>query len=201
MKALLSKCLREFRPRWRRALDIVFIPSPAWRRVALEREGVATLFVGYVLPLSMIPALAWSFGLAFVARPGMTSIPLLTAAEVLRVGLVTALFSSLTPFWLAGLIRLLAPLFARPGDFAAAYRVAAHVLTPLWLMGILLAAPTLLVAVGLALVHSLYLMAKGIEIVLGAEHGESAEFTAIAVMGLNVVLMPLGWLAAWAGLL
>lgn len=81
MKALLSKCLREFRPRWRRALDIVFIPSPAWRRVALEREGVATLFVGYVLPLSMIPALAWSFGLAFVARPGVTSIPLLTAVS------------------------------------------------------------------------------------------------------------------------
>ena len=180
---------------------MVLYPSPAWRRVALEREGVAALFRAHVLPLSLLAPLASMFGMALIARQEMTGVPLLSGSEVLRAGMTTALFSALMPFPLALIIRLLAPLFSLRGDFAAAFRVAAYSLTPLWLAGVLLLAPSLVTAAAAALLHFLYLMTRGLEIVLGAETETSAEYTALVSMGISVFLMPVGWLAAYVGLM
>jgi hypothetical protein len=201
MRPARRNTLGELPSRWRRALQIVFHPDPAWRQVVRENEGVGPLFVQYVLPLSLLPALAWTIGRMLAQRPEVISSALLAGGDPLRSGLVTALFSCLTPFLIAGLIRVVMSLGARRADYRSAYRVAAYAMTPLWLVGALVVTPTLMVAAAAAILHSLYLMTRGLEIVLGVDESTSAEFTAIVVMATNLALLPVGWLAAWMDLL
>lgn len=200
MGSVLGGYLGALRMRGRQALHIIFYPAPGWHRVRLAREAVGPLFLFYVLPLGAISPVASVLGNLFMIRPDMAAVPQLSTEAALRAGVTTALLSWGAPFLVAVVIRLVAPLYELRTGFAAAFRVAAYALTPLWLSAVVLLAPVLVLVTTIVLLHSLYLLTVGLEVVLEVPSKTSAEYTALVVMVSSVLLLPVGWVAAWSGL-
>ena len=144
----------------RRAIAVTFAPRREWEAIARERPGALAVLVRYVLPLAAIPAVAWMIGLAVfgmelvlpgepIAWPG--------PAAILHAGLATFLGSILSVALLAGAFALIAPMYGARRDWGGAWTVAAYGTTPVWLFGVVLVKPVLIVAMLAVLLHCAYL--------------------------------------------
>ena len=173
----------------RRAFSLVFNPRREWAAIAAEPARPLAILLGYVVPLSAVPALGWMtglriFGLEFALKGEPVARPAWTA--ILHAGLVTFLASIGTVAVLAGAFRLIAPLYRARRDLGRAWTVAAYGSTPLWLFGVLLVKPGLVVAGLAALLHCAYLYYAGLQALGLVREGDAAEYTAI---GLFLVLV------------
>jgi hypothetical protein len=170
----------------RRAAALVLSPQREWAAIASERPSAFAVLLGSVLPLAAIPAAAWMIGLALfgmelvvagepIARPG--------AATILRAGLATYLGSLGSVAALASAIWLIAPMYgARRRDWGGAWTVAAFGTTPVWLAGVLLLKPALVVAILPVLLYCAYLYHCGLRALSFARDPEAAEYVAISIV-------------------
>jgi hypothetical protein len=156
----------------RRAMDLLLRPRQTWTAISTEETTARDLYLGYAVPLALIPAITAFIGLTFVGFPvaGVTHrIPLRPAFTYtfLQFGLslaglyLVALFTSMT-----------ALLFASRPDRLSALKLILYSNTPSWIAGILLAIPVLApVAMGLS-IYSLYLLYIGIPVLMGTPRGK-----------------------------
>jgi len=164
----------------RRALALIRDPAAEWRVVAAEGATTPRIAFGYVVPMSLLPALAWTAGTAmFPADIGGAAVTADAAAAV-RAGIGTFAGSVLTVFAFSLAIAAVATLYGVRRDYAGAFRVAAYGATPVWLAGLLLVKPLLILVLPVAVMHACYLCHEGLQIVLGVRPGDAAEYVAIS---------------------
>ena len=159
--------------------------DPPWRR---------TLF-RHVLPLALLPSVAWPLGQAgegvLRAEPGV-----LAAAFA-----ATLVFSIATVLFLALGIYLLSPFFEVGRRWNAAVTVSAYASTPVLLSGVLLFIPMLVIAGMAALAYAFLLCDMGLQKVLGCRGNDAVAFVASACGFAAVAAALLGALCSAAGLI
>lgn len=165
-----------------RAKGLLSQPQVEWNVVAAEPADVGSLFTGYVVPLSAIPAIAGFIGAALILGHAVGVMPLLVGAVASYIlGLVGV-------FVLGKIIELLAPRFGGPQDGVAAMKLAAYAPTASWVSGIFLLLPIvggLLALIGA--LYSIYLFYLGAPIVARVPRDQTVLFTvAVFVVALVV---------------
>jgi hypothetical protein len=169
----------------RRALALIVDPRREWAAIAGESVHPLRILLGYVVPLSAVPAVAWMiglrvFGLDLVAEGEPIVHP--SAPAILRAGVATFLGSVGSVVVLAVAFRLLAPMYDGARDLRRAWTVAAYGSTPVWLFGLVLVKPNLVIAGMLAVLHCSYLYYTGLQAVTGVREGDAAEYVAIGLL-------------------
>jgi hypothetical protein len=186
-----------------RAVRIVLWPKDEWPRIKEEAPDSVGVLTRFVLPLACIPAVSWSIGLAVFGGRGVVAgdKPSLDFGEVVHGSVITLLGAVASVLLVAAFIWVLAPFFAGRRDWSRALQVASYSSSPVLLAGVLLLLPDLVFALMIAAVHSFYLQYLGVQYILGAKAGESAEFVALVVMLVLMASTLLGALGSSVGVM
>lgn len=184
----------------RRAFRLIVAPAAEWAAIAGEVPGARRLLFGYVVPLALLPAIAWMAGLALF--PG--EIVLLeeelaryTPGFVWRAGVVTFVASVVSVAGLAAAFYALTPMYGAGRDWARAWTVASYGSTPLFVGGLLLVKPVLVgFVVLLALFQSSYLYVLGLQSLRLVRPRQATECVAVALLLVAVASGLMGALLA-----
>jgi hypothetical protein len=175
----------------RRAFGLIVAPAAEWAVIARETLGARRLLLGYVIPLSLLPAIAWMTGLALFPRDIVLleeELARYTPDFMLRAGVVTFAASVASVAGLAAAFYLLAPMYGAARDWARAWTVASYGSTPLFVGGILLVKPVLVgFVVLLALFQSGYLYVLGLQSLGLVRPRQATECVAVALLLVVVV--------------
>ncbi len=151
-----------------RVRNILLQPGKEWEVIAGERTSVAELYQGYIVPLAAIGPVASIVGFSVfgITLPilGTHRVPLMSAVGHAAVSFALTLAMV---FVLALIIDALAPTFGGHKNRDQALKVATYSGTPGWLGGIFLVHPALALLGVLLSVYGLYLLYRGLPIVLG----------------------------------
>ena len=153
---------------------------------------MSSVLVGYVLPMSLIPAVASFIGYGFVGASG-----LLFRVSGLYWGTAMAIDSfitSLSVYWLGVyLVDRIAPAFGAPRDLGRSAQLVAYSYTPAWLAGIFYLLPMLqeLVVLGL---YSVYLFYLGVPILKRTPDDQRIAFTISSAIILIIIRFVVGLL-------
>lgn len=187
----------------RRAFALIASPRREWSTIAAEPLGTAAVLLGYALPLALLPAVAWEIGLGVFGlaafegelQPARLDRSPLTGAATTLVGSLICVGS------LALALYAIAPLYDARRDWTRAWAVAAYGATPIWLAGLLLVQPVLILAVLVAALHACFLWSVGVQTVLAVRAGAAAECVAIALVIGTALTMLAGGLLGAVGML
>jgi len=178
-----------------RVLAVLSKPSETFDLIADEPDSVPAIFTGYVAPLAAIGPVCRIIGASLVGLgpwgagvpvPWVWSILAAVIEYVLNLGVV---------FLLGFVIHTLAPRFESRRDVLGAFKLAAYVLTPVYLAGLFNLVPAVgfLVWVGL---YGVYLVYAGLPWLMKTPANRNLVYTAaVAVCG----LLMMGIIGAVAG--
>lgn len=165
----------------RLAWRLIRSPDAAWADIAARPASLHDVALRYVLPMSLVPAIAWTAGTALfpddVGGPAVAR----DAAGLALNGLWTMLGSLLTVVLLTAAIAVVAPMYGCRRDWAQAFRVAAYSPTPVWMAGALLVKPVLVLVLVVPALHACLLLHGGVRALMGVKAGEAAEYAAVTV--------------------
>ena len=172
-----------------RAFGLLREPKKEWEQIRAEETTVPNILIGYVAPLAAIPpvcdligqalfnhALTVEFGQALI-RASVT--------WIVSIGLV---------FFLGVLINVVADNFGADKDDLAAQKIAAYSLTPAFLSGVFSLWPPLWWLSLFALAAMVFLMYRGLPILMRAPQETALGYAAtvtIATMVGGIVLFSL----------
>ena len=176
----------------RRAWALLSGPEAAWAAIAAERPALRRVMFGYAIPLSLLPAIAWVVGSLLFPQDIGGAAGARTPAEIAFSGAWTFAGSMLTIAVLAGALVLLAPSYGLPRRWSDAVRVAAYGLTPLWVAGILMVKPVLVIVLVFGALHCCFVLPPGARVLLSARPDEAAEYVAISAFVAIVASTVLG---------
>jgi len=143
-----------------RVIGILTAPNREWSVIARENDPHAKVFLGYILPLSLIPAIAAFIGYGLIGysilgvHVGSMSWGI-RHAIVQWVAMVGGLY--ITAF----IVNFLAENFGARKNFDKAFSLVAYSYTPMLVGGIFFILPALSVLVFLAGLYGLYLLYIG----------------------------------------
>ena len=164
-----------------RVRNILLTPRTEWAVIDAEPASIQELYARYVIPLTLVPAVAGFIGgsIVGIGVPGVGTI---------RVGVLAGLFGAVLQFGLllafvyilALVINELALMFSGRMDIVAAFKAAAYSSTPAWLAGVFSIVPVFafLSVVGL---YSLYLLYLGLPRLMRAPDNRAVAYTAVVV--------------------
>lgn len=160
-----------------RAKDILLTPKTEWNVVAGEKATLGSLLTGYVLPLSLIPAVAGFLGMMFFAG----------AFWGMGFGIAMAIVSvvgSILAFVIGSyIVDALAPSFKSEKNIGASAQLMAYSATAIWVAGILSIIPVLNWLAGLAgAAYAIYLMYLGLGPVKKTPEDQRVLYVIIAII-------------------
>lgn len=183
-----------------RAKSIVLTPKSEWPIVETEPTTIKDIYVSYVVPLALIPAVAGFIGASLV---GVTVPGLGTVRTGIFAGLVSAVLqfvlSLALVYALAIVIDALAPTFSGRRNMLSAFKVSAYSLTPTWLAGVFALIPALSFLTLLGL-YGVYLLYLGLPRLMQAPEDKAVGYAAVVVVSAIVLSIVLaGVLGAMMG--
>jgi len=172
-----------------RAWGLLREPKKEWEQIKAEETTVPSILIGYVAPLAAIPPVCDLIGSALFNR-------LLTIepGEALIRAVVTWLVSVGLVFFLGVLINAVAENFDADKDDLASQKIAAYSLTPAFLSGVFGLWPPLWWLSLFALAAMVFLMYRGLPILMKAPPERAMAYAAtvtIATMVGGIVLFSL----------
>ncbi len=172
-----------------RIKGILFNCKAEWATIDRESGEPASLFLGYVAELALIPALAGFIGASVVGvsvSVGSFRVPLVPGLVNAFIGY---LFSFVIVYVVALIVDALAPSFRTERHFPSALKLAVYSFTPVWLAGIFLVVPGLRFLTILAL-YGCYLVWTGLPILMRTPRDRAPLYAvAIVVCALIVTLL------------
>jgi hypothetical protein len=171
---------------------MLFHPVTEWRSIDEEKGTMGSILIGYVLPMSLIPAVCSFIGYGFVGANG-----LLFRVSGLYWGTSMAIDSLITSFsvYLLGtwFVDRMAPAFGAKRDLGRSAQLVAYAYTPAWLAGIFYLLPMLqeLVVLGL---YSVYLFYLGIPVMKRTPEDQRVAFTISSAIILIIIRFVIGLL-------
>jgi len=175
-----------------RVTQMLFHPATEWRSIGGEKSTMRSVLIGYVLPMSLIPAVASFIGYGFVGANGV-----LFRVSGLYWGTAMAIDSLITSFsvYLLGtwFVDRMAPGFGAKRELNRSAQLVAYAYTPAWLAGIFYLLPMLqeLVVLGL---YSVYLFYLGIPVIKRMPDDQRIAFTISSAIVLIIIRFVIGLL-------
>ena len=174
-----------------RIRNILLQPTAEWRVIEHEPATVQSLFTRYAAPLAAITPICsvlgqQLFGVGFGAlhyRP-----PLLAA---LVGGVVSFVLSLLATLVFGLVIDALAPSFGGQRDRLKAMKVAVYSATAIWLAGVFALVPLLAIFTLVGL-YSLFLLYRGLPLLMHAPQDKTLGYTAVVVLVMILVQAVIG---------
>jgi len=184
-----------------RAKNMILSPRHEWEVIAPESSGIAQLYAGYVIPLSIFAAV---FTFVHVSLIGVRVPFAGLVRSPISAGLTTAVlsvvFGLLGVFLFSLIVNGLAPTFGGVRDQTQAMKVAAYSLTPAWLSSVLALSPVLPSLLQfLAGCYGIYVLYLGLPPVMRAPRERAAGYTATVVICCILVGVLFGALSAAFG--
>lgn len=179
-------------------------PDREWVAIGLERRSAGRILFAYLAPLALLGPISSACGM--LMRAGAASAD---RDAALRLALLSAgggfIASLLGVVITACVIYLVTPLYRAPRDFSAAFRLVAYAGTPAWLAGIVLIVPLqdfplLIVALLVALMHTLYVFYLGLHRIVKVSLPEAAECAAIVALASLLLTTVVGYAGGSIGL-
>lgn len=175
------------------------MPTREWEAVREEDPGWRLSLFRHALPLALLPALGWATGVAFNTATDPRVVGdwhgfALSALQTLGLSLISVATFALGLYLLSRMYDL------RP-DWNRAMAVAAFGSTPVFLTGVLLVVPILVIVSMVALLHCFFLYYSGAIRLLGCRPQEAAGFVALTCSFTVIVSAIIGALGSALGLL
>ena len=172
-----------------RAYGLLREPRKEWEQIKAEETTIPNILVGYIAPLAAIPPLCDLIGQSLFNFALQVDF----GQAVIRA-VVTWIVSIGLVFFLGVLVNVLADTFEADKDELAAQKIAAYSLTPAFLSGVFSLWPPLWWLSLIALAAMVYLMYRGLPILMRAPqetaNGYAAAVTISAMVG-GIVLFSL----------
>jgi hypothetical protein len=188
-------------PALRRIVQLIVHPADEWDAIAREQIGVDTLIRGYIVPLSLLAPIATITGMhTFDASWDPRAGYLVATEDIFPAGMTTLFGTIASIFLLAGIFRMIAPMYGSSRSYVAALKVATFGAIPVLLAGATLLIPAMVIVSVVALCHTFYLYWLGVGRVLEVEAGAQSEFVGISMTLLGGMSTLLGGLASSLGI-
>lgn len=177
-----------------RLLSLLFKPSETFDRISEEQDSVPVVFTGHVVPLAAIGPVCRIIGASVVGLgpwgagvrvPWVWSILAAVTEYVLNLGVV---------FLLGFAVFTLAPRFGGRRDVLGAFKLAAYVLTPVYLAGVFNLVPAVGFLVWLGL-YGVYLIYAGLPWLMKNQAKQSPLYTAAVTVCALFMLVIIGAVA------
>jgi hypothetical protein len=172
-----------------RAYGLLRDPRKEWEQIKAEETTVSNILIGYVAPLAAIPPLCDLIGQSLFNFALQVDF----GQAVIRA-VVTWIVSIGLVFFLGVLVNVLADTFEADKDELGAQKIAAYSLTPAFLSGFFSLWPPLWWLSLIALAAMVYLMYRGLPILMRAPketaNGYAAAVTISAMVG-GIILFSL----------
>lgn len=165
-----------------RAKNIIVSPKTEWDAIANEEPNIQQVLIGYVIPMSLIPAIAIIIGWGLIGVYGFTSLNYGIALAVVQV--VTAILSV---FVAAFVIDALAPSFGSQKSLGRAVQLVAFSMTPAWVGGILNILPSISWLGSLFGLYGLYLLYLGLTPLMKTAEDKKVGYIIVSIIVLIVV--------------
>jgi len=175
-----------------RVKEILTAPKKEWAVIADENAPHAKVFMGYVLPLSLITVVAAFIGYGLIGYSAL-GIHIHSLSWGIRQAIVQWIVVVGGIYVTALVINLLAENFGAKKDFDKAFSLVAYSYTPFLLAGIFYILPALSVLVMLAGLYALYLLYLGMQPVMKAPADKN---TGYFIVSLIVTIVVTGILSA-----
>ena len=188
-RARAQEALRKSEIIFTRAWGLLREPQKEWEQIRAEQTTVPRLMIGYVAPLAAIPPVCGLIG-------GLIFDPLMVGSfgnAIISV-VVTWIVSVALVFLLGLLINTLADQFDADRNDIAAQKIAAYSITPAFLSGLFSLWPPLWWISLFALAAMVYIMYRGLPILMKAPVDRALSYAAsvtIAVAVAGIVLFAL----------
>lgn len=183
-----------------RIVRMVIRPQQEWDRIAAEPTSVSVLIRWYLLPLCLLGPIATTIGMRHFNAAWDVNHGYRVAAGDIFAATATSVFTSVfSVFAIAGAFVLVAPMYGSSRDYRRALTVATYGAIPVFLAGITLVLPVMVIVTVVALLQTLYLYWLGAKQLLGVVRNEQAEFVGVSMLIFSVAATLLGAIAGAIG--
>ena len=165
-----------------RVLDILMRPRETWLKINAEDGNPGRIYLGYLVFLAAIPAVAGFIGYSLV---GVGAFGISVRVPVVQglVSMVVGYVLSLAMVYVLALIaNMLAPRFQAQQDMGSAFKLVAYASTAGMLGGVFSILPSLAMLGLLAALYSVYLIYSGIPVLMKAPQEKAVGYTAALVV-------------------
>ena len=165
-----------------RVLDILMRPRGTWLQINAEDGNPARIYLGYLVFLAAIPAVAGFIGYSLI---GVGAFGISVRVPVVQglVSMVVGYVLSLAMVYVLALIaNMLAPRFQAQQDMGSAFKLVAYASTAGMLGGVFSILPSLAMLGLLAALYSVYLIYSGIPVLMKAPQEKAVGYTAALVV-------------------
>ena len=165
-----------------RVLDILMRPRETWLQINAENGNPGRIYLGYLVFLAAIPAVAGFIGYSLV---GVGAFGISVRVPVVQglVSMVVGYVLSLAMVYVLALIaNMLAPRFQAQQDMGSAFKLVAYASTAGMLGGVFSILPSLAMLGLLAALYSVYLLYTGIPVLMKAPQEKAVGYTAALVV-------------------
>ena len=170
-----------------RIKGILTAPKTEWTVVEGENESHAKVFTGYVLPLSLIPAIGAFIGYGLI---GYSVFGVHVGGSMsfgIRQAIVQWIAMAGGIYLTAFIIDLLAETFGTKKDFNRAFSLVAYAYTPMMVAGVFYILPSLSILATLAGLYGLYLLYVGLQPMMKAPADKNTVYFIVSLVATFVV--------------
>jgi hypothetical protein len=179
-----------------RIKNILISPKTEWEKIKSEPAGIAQVFTGYAIPLSLIPAVFGFLGLAVIGVSlgilGSYHIPFGIA---LVWGVVYFVLGLVGLYVFALIINALASSFGSKPDMVKAFKLVVYSMTPAWIAGVLNIFPVIKILVFLASLYGLYILYLGFTPMMETPKDKVVVYLIVAIVIDIVIFFVIGWIS------
>lgn len=172
-----------------RAKKIIIEPKNEWLVINDEETGPSQLLLTYLIPLSLIPAVASFIGFGLVG----ISVPFAGTYSSISWGIKQAIISLLSTvggaFISAYVIDMLALSFGAVKNYNKAFQLVVYSYTPTMLAGIFLIAPSISILSTLAGIYGLYLLYLGIQPLMKSTNEKILSYFIVSLIAMVLVFV------------
>lgn len=164
-----------------RVLGMLLKPGETWQTVDREGGSIASIYLGYLVFLAAIPAVAGFIGYSLV---GVGAFGISVRVPIVQglVGMVVGYAMSLAMVFVMALVaNALAPRFGGQAQLLKAFQLIAYGATAGWLGGVFSALPSLAMLGVLAALYSVYLIYRGVPVLMRVPQARAVGYTAALI--------------------
>lgn len=178
---------------FQRVINLMTHPAYEWEIISSEEPDFRKILTKYILPLSLIPALALFLLYAVI---GITSWGVTTRS--FETGIIKALIqilgSGIIIYAYSIVIEKLAPSFESEADRGRSFQLAAYSITPVWVLGILNLVNVLGTAVFfISVFYSAYLMKKGLPVIKKTPEDKVTGYMVLSLISFVIIYYAVGF--------
>lgn len=174
-----------------RAKNIITTPKTEWVNIAQEEPNAGGIVTGYVIPLALLPAIAFVIGYGVIGV-NMFFVHIKGINWGLAYGLQSFVTAIIGVYITAFVVDALAPSFGSQKNFGRAMQLVAYSYTPAWIGGILNFYPAIGWLGSLFGIYGIYLLYLGFPHTMQTPKDKVVVYMIVTAIILVVVYFVLG---------